>query len=230
MIAWWSSTFLSLTTRPSGSLSSDGHVLGALRVLGVVADQLGGRPDLGDHVAGQEARVGARVGERLVLLVQLLGGGQRAARREPEQRVGVALERGEVVEELGLLGLLLLLELGDRALLALAVLDDRGRLVLGDPLAAHVAAGVEALAGGGELALDQPVGLGLEGADLLLAAGDERQRRRLHPAQRDGAVERGAQPDRRRAGGVHAHHPVGLGARARGGLQRLHLLAVAQAG
>ena len=77
-------------------------------------DELGGRLDLGDHVAGQEARVRARVGDRLVLLVELLGRRQRAPRREAEERVRVALERGEVVEELRLLALLLLLELRDR--------------------------------------------------------------------------------------------------------------------
>ena len=70
MIAWWSVTFASLTTRCSGSDSSADHVLGALAVLRVVADQLGGRLDLRDQVAGQEARVGTRVGDRLVLLVE----------------------------------------------------------------------------------------------------------------------------------------------------------------
>ena len=217
MIAWWSSTFLSLTTRPERQLVERGHVLGAAPVAGVVADQLGGRLDLGDHVAGQEARVGARVGERLVLLVEALRGRQRAARREAEQRVGVALERGQVVEELRLLALLLLLELRDLAGPGRSSASTIAlRLVLGgQPLAAQVAAGVEALAGGGEARLDEPVGLGHEGADLLLAARDQRQRRRLHAAERDRAVERRAQPDRRGAGGVHAHDPVGLGARAR---------------
>ena len=123
-----------------GQLVQPHHVLGALRVGRVVAHQLGDRLDLLDHVAGHEARVGARVGERLVLLVELLGGGQRAAGGEAVQRVGVALERGEVVEQLRALGLLLGLELGDRAGLALGLLDDLRGLVLGDPLAAHVAA------------------------------------------------------------------------------------------
>ena len=39
---------------------------------------------------------------------------------------------------------------------------------------------------------------------------------RLHAPQRHRAVERRAQADRRRAGGVHADDPVGLRARARG--------------
>ena len=103
-----------------------------------------------------------------------------------------------------------------------------GQLLV-DPLAAEVAAGVEALVVGREVGLDEPVRLGLERADLLLAAGDERERRRLDAAERDRAVEGGAQPDRRGAGGVHADEPVGLGARARGRLERLHLLAGAKA-
>ena len=49
MIAWWSSTFLSLTTRPSGSFSSEVTYSAPLRYCGVVADQLGGRPDVGDQ-------------------------------------------------------------------------------------------------------------------------------------------------------------------------------------
>ena len=195
---------------------------------GVVAHQLGDRLDLLDHVAGHEARVGARVGERLVLLVELLRRGQRAAGGEAVQRVGVALQRGEVVEQLRALGLLLGLQLGDHAGLALGLLDDLRGLVLGDPLAAHVAAGVDALTAGGEQRLHQPVGLGLELADLDLSAGHQRQRGRLHAAERDRAVEGRAQADRRGAGGVHPHHPVGLRARARGVLEAAHLLAVAQ--
>src|SRR3954466_16297528 len=54
--------------------------------------------------------------------------------------------------------------------------------------AALVAARALGLEGG----VDQPVLLGLEGADLLLAARDDGQRGRLHTPERDGAVERGA--------------------------------------
>ncbi len=106
----------------------------------------------------------------------------------------------------------------------------RGGELLVDPLAAEVAAAVGAIGVGEEPGLDQPVRLGLEGADLLLAAGDQRERGRLHAAERDGAVEGGAQADRRRAGGVHAHDPVGLRPRARGVLEAVHLLAGPQAG
>jgi hypothetical protein len=131
--------------------------------------------------------------------------------------------------ELRLLALLLLLELRDLARLTGDGLDDRGPLRLRrEPLAAQVAARVVALPGRLEVGLDQPVGLGLERPDLLLAARDQRQRRRLHAAEADRAVERGAQPDAGGAGGVHPDHPVRLGARARRRLERLHLLARAQ--
>ena len=73
-------------------------------VFGARADQLGRRLDLARHVGRQEARVGARVGQRLVLLVEPLGGPERAPRGEAEAGVGVALERGQVVEHRRLLG------------------------------------------------------------------------------------------------------------------------------
>ena len=80
MIAWWSSTFLSLTTRPSGSFSSAVTYAAPFAYALVAPDELGGGLDLGDHVARQEARVRARVGDRLVLLVELLRRGERAPR------------------------------------------------------------------------------------------------------------------------------------------------------
>src|SRR5205085_7763510 len=137
----------------------------------------------------------------------------------------VALERGEVVEKLRLFALLLLLELRDLARLALDLADDLRGLILRDPLAAEEAAGVAAPLVGREARLHEPVGLGLEVPDRLLALDDQSERGRLHTAQRYGAVERRAQPDRGGARGVHAHHPVGLRARARRRLERLHLFA-----
>ena len=102
-----------------------GHVGGGAGVLALPADQLGRRLDLAGHVAGQEAGVGARVGERLVLLVEPLRGGQRAPGGEAEAVVRLALERREVVEERGALLLRRLLELGDLALAAAHGRDDR---------------------------------------------------------------------------------------------------------
>ena len=196
---------------------------------GVVPDVLGGRLDLGDHVAGQEARVRTRVGERLVVLVQPLRGRQRPARREAVQAVRVPLEAREVVEQLRLLALLRLLELRDLAGLARDGVDDRLRLgLVRQPLPAEVAAGVAALARGLEARLDEPVRLRHEVADLLLAARHQRQRGRLHAPERDRAVERRPQPDRGRARGVHPDEPVRLRARPGRLLERLQLLGRAQ--
>jgi hypothetical protein len=47
----------------------------------------------------KEARIGSRIGERLVLLVERLGDGQRVLGAEAEAAVGLALEGGEVKEE-----------------------------------------------------------------------------------------------------------------------------------
>src|SRR5207248_3004114 len=97
--------------------------------------------------------------------------------------------------------------------------DDGVRLGLGGDaglVGGVVAAAVGALGVGGEGGVDEPVGLGLKGADLLLAPGEDGERGRLHAPERDGAVEGAAQPDGGGARGVHADDPVGLGARARG--------------
>ena len=125
-----------------------------------------------------------------MLLVEPLGGGERAPGGEAEARVRLALQRGEVVEERRALLLRRLLELRDRARLAADGGDDR--LGLGGGLQARLRAGVEAaLVARGRarrpwarsVASTSQYGLGLEGADLLLAAGDDRQRRRLHAAR-----------------------------------------------
>ena len=135
----------------------------------------------------------------------------------------MALQRGEVVQELRALALLLLFELRDLAAAAADLPDDLLGEILGDPLPAEIAAAVGAALVGLERGFHEPVRLGLEGADLLLAPRDEGQRRRLHAAERHRAVEGGAEPDGGGTGGVHAHHPVGLGARAGRGLELGHL-------
>ncbi len=181
-----------------------------------------------------------------MLLIETLRGRERALGGEAVAVVGLALERREVVEHRRFLALLLLLELRDRPRLAAARRDDRRGLLLGADARAFgvsgaagrrlVVAEISALAGGclalerprGEGRVDQPVGLGLEGLDLLLAARDDRERRRLHAPERDGTVEGAAQPDRGRAGCVHTDDPVGLRARACGLLEALELRGGAQ--
>src|SRR5204862_324787 len=54
------------------------------------------------------------------------------------------------------------------------------------------------------------------------------ERGRLHAAERDNAADPGSATNRRSARRVHADEPVGLGAGARGVLQRLHLRARAE--
>ena len=213
---------------PERELLQAGDVFGSLGVA-VVAPYVGrGRLDLADHVRGEEARARARVRDRLVLLVEPLRRGERPPRGEAEEGVRIPLERRQVVEELRRLALGLLLQLRDRARLPGCLGDDRRRLVLLDPLPSEIAPAVQALTAGREARLDEPVGLRGEGADLELPPDDQREGRRLHPAQGDGAVEGRAQADRGRARRVHADEPVRLGARPRRLLEQVHLLAVAQ--
>ena len=120
-----------------------------VRHLGVVEDALvGAHPLLLDHapreravgvgfaqhlhrrlhgaqvVLRQGARIGAGIGQHLVLLVERLGERERRARREAEATVGLALQAGQVVEQRRDLrrGLRLL---GDLARLAVARRGDR---------------------------------------------------------------------------------------------------------
>ncbi len=160
-------------------------------------------------------------GARRRPLVQALGRLQGARGGEPVAAVGVALQAREVVEQ-------------RRPRLALGALDrldgrvgardggrDRlGALALGGAvvLALEPAAGVGARPLEAEPGVDLEVRLGLERVDLDVAAHDQRERRRLHPAERDDAAERAAAHGRC-AGGVHADQPVGLGARPGGRLR-----------
>src|SRR5205807_7325788 len=132
------------------------------------------RLQLRDEVPGQVARGRAWVGDRLLALVQRLRGLERAPRRETEAAVRVTLERGEVVEQGRPLGLLLLLHLLDRAVLADYLLDD----LLGAPEVAEdarlVALEPHALVAGVELRADEAIRLRRERLDLALALDHHR--------------------------------------------------------
>jgi hypothetical protein len=80
-------------------------------------------------------------------------------------------------------------------------------------------------AGGGERRSHLPVVLGLEGVDLEVAPDDDRERRRLHAAERERAAAR-PDPRRRGAARVHADEPVCLRTGAGGVFEGLHLLVV----
>ena len=227
MIAWWSVTFASLTTRPSGSTSSPVTYFAAAAYSRCTPTSARDRLDLADHVRRQEARARARIREQLVLLVEPLRRRQRPPRREPEARVGLALQRRQVVQQRRLLAALGLLELRDRRRAR------RGRRPRSPSPPRRWPAAAATPRGSGprtcarrpaaKTRVDQPVRLRHERPDLLLAARDDRQRRRLHAPQGHGAVERAAQPDRRRPRRVHAHDPVRLRARPRGLLEQLEL-------
>jgi len=193
-------------------------------------------------VFGQRARIGARIGQGLVALVQALRQRQCGLGREAELAVGLALQTGQVKQR----------RRGLRARLALFA--DAGRLVahglgnrlgLGDRpqalgpglgIIAFLPLGVEPFAGvwagcGAKQGVHFPVVAADELADFFLALDHQRQRGRLHPAhggQEETAIARVER--RHRAGAVDAHQPVGLGAAARRAGQALHLLLGAQRG
>ena len=196
--------------------------------------------DLGEVVFRQITAVRARVGQGLVLFVKGLGDAERALGAEAEAAVGLALERGQIVEEgRELRGGLLLL--GDGAGPAANLVPDGfGLGLIEQPLGAGVLVGALAesrvepaavvLAGPHvEIRVDLEIRARFEGADPLVALDQDGQRRRLHAA--DGreleAAELGVE---RRHGprGVDAHQPVALGAGKRGLGQRHHVLVAPQ--
>ena len=136
------SDLLIVDDAPEGQQVEAGHVFSRCRVFGVATNLLGGWLDLIDHVCRQVARVCPWVRERLVLLVAALRSAERPLCREAEARVGVALERSEVVKHRRLFGLLRLVELCDLAALALDGCDDlvRRSLLLYPRLCAGVVA------------------------------------------------------------------------------------------
>ncbi len=189
----------------------------------------------------QVARIGPRIGQRLVLLIKRLRQLQRAARGEAEAVRGLALERGQVVKQRRRLARGLL-RFGDNPGFPLAArLDGIGLLKRPQPVgagvrvgfvllkilappAAAVVAGLDA-----EITIHFPVGFRHEGLDFFFPADEDGQRRRLHASRRgepeaaETRIHRG-----QRAGGVDAHQPVALAAAQRGIGQRLHLLVAAQ--
>src|SRR5690606_12322043 len=139
-------------------------------------------------------RVGAHVGDEadgalaadVDALVELLGGAHGLARGEAEPLGRLLLERGGGEGRGRILDLLAALDVGDDEGRAVDVGEDvvRGGLVLeAEGLAVDVVElGLEALARALEQRGDGPVLLGLEGADLGLALGDEAERDGLDAA------------------------------------------------
>ena len=156
----------------------------------------------GQVVLGQVARIGTRVGQRLVLFVQRLGQRQGGFGRKAELAVGLALQAGQVKQQRAGLGAGLRF-FGDGGGLALHGAGN-GLGIFGLPQAVGLGLGVvgffefgvEPLARvlpglGGKVGMDFKVIAALEGADFFLARDDERQRGRLHPAhggQKEAAI------------------------------------------
>ncbi len=191
---------------------------------GGVAQRLQGVLHRGYVVLGQRARIGTRIGQHLVLLVQRLGQRQSHTRGKPEATVRFALQAGEIEQQrrelrrgLGFLA--------REAFLAAAGGDDCGGRV-GAPQSLGLALdvlvflelGIEPapaiLAGlGAEACVHFPVVARRKRTDLVLALHQNRERRRLNASDR-GQIEatllgiEGGHGAR----AVDADEPVGLGA------------------
>gem|GEM_PF-2535188 len=196
----------------------------------------------GDVVFRQIARIGTRIGQRLVPFIERLRQCQRGLGGKAETAVGFALQRGQVEQQRRQLRRRLAL-LFHRAVLAeaflaqgLGALDIPQAFRLGvlvvqlgeffvEPAAA-VGAG-----NGGKFRLHFPIVARPEGADALFPLDQDGQRRRLHAADRR-LVESAflGVEGRHGARAIDADQPVCLGAAARGVCQRAHFLVRAQMG
>ena len=171
------------------------------------------------HVAREVAAVGARVGDRLLLLVEPLRHLERLLRAPAEEAVRVALQLREVEEERRRNAPRLRLDRLDRRRARLHARDDRGRcrpVLRKAPAAVLLHRRVEP---GSpvpprlpfERRDDLEVLLRNEGADRQLPFDEHRERRRLDAPHRELLV--GGQGER--AGEVHPDEPVGPAPAAR---------------
>jgi hypothetical protein len=167
------------------------------------------------HVAGQVARVGARVGDQLGL-VEGLGCLEGGVGRQAVPPVHVPLQLRQVVELRRQLTLLLAIDGPDHEGVALHPVEDRaGGLLLRKP----VPGGLER-----DLAVERqefPERLGLERTDLIVAPDDHRQHRGLHPTDTPEEASGVPVADGVVAGRVEPHDPVGLAAAAGCGVERV---------
>lgn len=185
--------------------------------------------DLPEVVIGEVARVGSRVGEDFVFFVKGLGDLERALGAEAKAGVRLALERGEVVKLGCNLGGGLFL-FGDRARLAGALGDDRfrvGTVPEAFGLGVLIAVFFERFAepppavgasGNAEIGENLEVGPWLEGADFLLALGENSEGGGLNAAD-GGELESPALrvEGGHGAGGIDANQPIAFAA-ANGGI------------
>ena len=208
-----------------------------------VGEHLEGFPDDRQVVLGQRARIGSRVGERLVPLVQALRNRKRGLGREAEPAVRLALQRREVEQERARLGRRLRF-LGDDGALAADGIRNRLGLAFGPDairfqfsvFVALLPRGIEPFARifarvGAKARMDLPIVAADKFADPLLALDHDGKRWRLHSPHRRqeeatvAGVERGHRP---RA--VDADQPVGFGAGSRRVGESVHLIVAAEGG
>ena len=185
-------------------------------------------------VFGQVAAVGTGVGGGLVVFVQGLGYGKGGLGAKAETAVGLALQRGQVVEACAFL-----LAFGgaffDGARLALALFQDGlDRFFVKDLFLLFLAVGLEPFAlvvasAVVEIGLDGPELLGLELQAFFFALDDNGEGGGLHTAA-GGNLEpaHGTVVGGKPAAAVHAHQPVGLGAAKGGVFQVFHVFGGAQ--
>ena len=194
-----------------------------------------------DIVFRQGLAVGSRIGEHLVFFVQRLRDRQRRLGREAEARIGLALQRRQVVQARRTLRAGLGFLAHARALTAHRVGDRLGVFripqairallrVVGVLLPFRIEPFAVVLSGlRRERCLDLPVGACHVFADFFFALDHDRQRRSLYTSdggEKKPAIARIERRHRTRA--VDAHQPVGLGAAACGFGQAQQLLVAAQ--
>ena len=177
----------------------------------------GERPfHLARHVVGEIAAVRSGIGDQLVLLVELLRGSQRLLRRKAKLRVGLPLQRRQVVEQRRALRLLFPHGLRHAARLAAHALRDGLRLLAAvDPLFSFFG-DVDALICA-EIRPHGVICLRNERVDLLSALDQHGERRRLHAAH----GQEHAVAQRIRARRVHADDPVRVRPASRAGIERV---------
>ena len=176
---------------------------------------------LGDHIHGQVAAVGARIGEQLPFFVQRLGDFQRFIGGKAQGAVGIPLQRSKIIQLGRQLPFLLAGGAAHRCGFAL----DPGRQLLGLFPGGNAARGfflrrffIKPLAGViAKVRRDGKVFHRFEVFNFLPALHQDIQRGRLHPADgKQGVIAQGKGP-----AGVHAHQPVGLAAAHRAFAQAL---------
>ena len=178
-----------------------------------------------ENIVGNIAAARAGIGDELGF-VEFLGDGERLLRRESVATVGFLLQRGEVVEQGWLFGLLLTLYLYDTDFFA-CFLDTLVKAVCRFVVLPFLLGGeldhVFPFAFHGKMEL--PEGFGRKASVLPIAGADHRQRGCLYATDGVGAPT-GGKAERLRA--VDAHEPVGFAAGTGGKVEVVVVCSITQ--